>query len=145
MTAPRKKADVREKEMRLAISRIERGRSHTKAAKLSISAVAREVGVSPSLLHNHYPALAEEIRTKQGASSRKKLEAKHDDLGLEREKVRRLRQEIDELKTQLAKLASINEMQAMENRVLAARCSSIKVASFPSIRATGALASTPGE
>jgi len=59
--------------------------------------------------------------------------------------VRRLRQEIDELKTQVAKLASINEMQAMENRVLAARCSSTKVASFPSIRSPGVLAPTPGD
>lgn len=145
MTAPRKNADIREKEIRLAMLRIERGRSHTKAAKLSISTVAREVGVSPSLLHNHYPALAEEIRTKQGASSREKLGAKQDDLGLEREKVRRLRQEIDELKAQVAKLASINEMQAMENRVLAARCSSTKVASFPSIRSSGALAAATGD
>jgi AcrR family transcriptional regulator len=89
MTTVRKNADVREKEIRLAIFRIERGRSHTAAKRLTISAVAREAGVSSSLLHNHYPDIAEEIRVKQGASSRQKLDAKRDDLSVEREKPRR--------------------------------------------------------
>jgi len=145
MTAQRKNADVREKEIRLAIFRIERGRSHTKADKLSISAVAREAGVSASLLHNHYPALAEEIRTKQGASSRQKLDSKQGDLCLEREKTRRLRLEISDLKTQVAKLASINEMLLMENRVLAAKRGSTKIASFPGSRPSSLLAPTPDE
>jgi AcrR family transcriptional regulator len=127
MTATRKNADVREKEIRLAVFRIERGRSHTKASKLSISAVAREAGVSSSLIHNHYPNLAEEIRAKQGASSRQKLDTKHDDLNIERDKSRQQRREIKELKSQVARLASINEMLAMENRVLAAACGNTKL------------------
>jgi len=44
-----------------------------------------------------------------------------------------------------AHLSAGGWMQAMENRVLAARCSSMKVASFPSIRSPGALAPTPGD
>lgn len=130
MTATRKNADVREKEIRLAMFRIERGRSHTKANKISISAVAREAGISSSLIHNHYPGLAEEIRAKQGASSRQKLDAKQDDLSLERDKSRRQRQEIEELKRQVATLASINEMLIMENRVLAGKCGNTKVANL---------------
>lgn len=118
MTSVRKNADIREKEIRLAIFRIERGRSHTDATKLTISAVAREAGVSSSLLHNHYAAIAEEIRTKQGASSRQKLDAKQDDLSIERGKTKALRGELEELRMQVAKLASINEMLEIENRTL---------------------------
>lgn len=137
MTTTRKKADTREKELRLAIFRIERGRSHTQAEKLSISAVAREAGVSSSLLHNHYPAIAEEIRVKLGASSRQKLDASHDKLGAEREKIRLLRAELADLKNQVARLATINEMLQIENHILAAKNSDGTVATLPRRRSPG--------
>lgn len=60
MTTIRKSAGIREKEIRLAISRSERGRSHTDT-KPWISAVAREAGVAASLVHNHYPGIAEAV------------------------------------------------------------------------------------
>ncbi|MDB5935348.1 MAG: tetR family transcriptional regulator-like protein [Massilia sp.] len=131
MTTVRKNADAREKEIRLAIFRIERGRSHTQAKRLTISAVAREAGVSSSLLPNHYPSIAEEIRTKQGASSRQKLDAKQDDLSLEREKTKALRTELVNLRNQVAKLASINAMLQIENRTLAIKCGNPKITNFP--------------
>lgn len=134
MNATRKNADVREKEIRLAVLRIERGRSRTHANKLSISAVAREAGVSPSLIHNHYPAIAEDIRGKQGASSRQKLDAKRDDLSQERERSRILREELKELKRQVSRLASINEMLTIENRVLATKAGSPNISTFPSAK-----------
>ncbi|MCW5185274.1 hypothetical protein [Burkholderia cenocepacia] len=49
MAETRKSGEAREKELRLAIHRIQRGRAHTKVTKLSIAAVAREAGVSPAL------------------------------------------------------------------------------------------------
>ena len=72
--------------------RIERGRSRTKAAKISIASVAREAGVSPALIHNHYPAIADAIRQAQGRSSRQQRDAKHEQLKAERDKTRELRQ-----------------------------------------------------
>lgn len=119
MTA-RKTADAREKELRLAISRIQRGRAHTKASTLSIASVAREAGVSTALIHNHYPSIAETIREAQGRSSRAVRDAKHVELKDEREKSRSLRQENNELRSQLAKLASINEVLLTENRIFKA-------------------------
>ena len=46
MSEERKTAAVRDRELRLAIARIEKGRSKTNEIKLTIAAVAREAGVS---------------------------------------------------------------------------------------------------
>ncbi|EUC11837.1 TetR family transcriptional regulator [Paraburkholderia hospita] len=117
----RKDAPTREKELKLAIFRIERGRAHTKASKLSVSAVAREAGVTASLIHNHYPSIAELIRVKQGASSRQQRNAKHTELAEERQKNAALRAELEDFRGQVAKLATINEMLLMENKELMAK------------------------
>ena len=68
MSQQRKSASARERDLRLAILRIERGRSHTKATRISIASVAREAGVSSALIHNHYPAIADAIRQAQSRS-----------------------------------------------------------------------------
>ncbi|MDM0007489.1 TetR family transcriptional regulator [Variovorax sp. J22G73] len=118
--ATRKTADVREKELRLAIWRIERGRSHTKATELTISSVAREAGVTAALIHNHYPTVAEAVRLKQGASSRKQRDAKHAELAEERNTNSELRRQLEEARSQLARLATINEMLLVDNAALRA-------------------------
>lgn len=127
MSQQRKSATTREKELRLAIYRIERGRAHTAATKLSVSAVAREAGVTPALIHNHYPSIAEEIRVKLGASSRERRDAARDELKLEREKTHKLRKELAEATSQIAVLASINETLLLENQVLRATASASNV------------------
>lgn len=127
MSQQRKPATTREKELRQAIYRIERGRAHTAATKLSVSAVAREAGVTPALIHNHYPSIAEEIRVKLGASSRERRDAARDELKLEREKNNKLRNELAEATSQIAKLASINETLLLENQVLRATASASNV------------------
>lgn len=116
-----KPAVDREKDLRLAISRIEKGRAHTKEAKVTIAAVAREAGVSTALIHNYYPAIAETIREKQGRSSRAMRDVKHQDLIAERQKSAGYRQEIEELRAKLASIASINEVLLEDNRVLKAK------------------------
>lgn len=121
MTQSRKPAAARKKDLTLAIARIQRGRAHTKATKLSIAAVAREAGVSTSLIHNQYPSIAETIRVAQGRSSRAQRDAKHNDLIAALEKNKELRAEVDELRRQVAKLASINEVLLSENRVMEAK------------------------
>ncbi|WP_083417782.1 TetR family transcriptional regulator [Burkholderia contaminans] len=120
MTQQRKSAASREKDLRSAIARIERGRTKTGATKLSVSAVAREAGVTPALIHNHYPSIAEEIRTKVGASSRQQRDTARVALKEERAKGTDLRTRIKDLEEQVARLASINEVLLIENRVLKA-------------------------
>lgn len=101
--------------------RIERGRAHTKATRVSIASVAREADVSAALIHNHYPDVADAIRQAQGRTSRAQRDAKHQELKAQRDKTRELRQEIAGLRADVDRLASINEVLLAENAVLRAR------------------------
>lgn len=127
MSEKRLPSETRAKNLRLAISRIKRGRAHTKAPKVTFAAVAREANVSTALIHNHHPDIAEEIREEQGRSSRAQRDAKHFELNEEREKNRNLRTEIDKLKRQVASLTSRNEVLEIEARDLRARLDNDKV------------------
>ena len=121
MSQTRKTAQTREKDLRLAMSRIQRGRSHTGATRVTVAAVAREVGVSAALIHNHYPTIADAIRQHQGRDSRAQRDAKHQALKREREKGRELRREIASLRADVQRLSSINEVLHSENQALRAR------------------------
>ena len=121
MNPQRKSASAREGDLRLAMLRIERGRSRTKAARISIASVAREAGVSPALIHNHYPTIADAIRQAQGRSSRQQRDTKHEQLKAEREKTRALRRDVEQLRADVDRLASINEVLLTENAVLKAK------------------------
>ncbi|WP_297843742.1 TetR family transcriptional regulator [Pseudomonas sp.] len=126
-TANYKPAVVREKDLKLAIYRIQKGRAHTKETKVTIAAVAREAGVSTALIHNHYPTVAEAIREIQGRSSRAVRDVKHQDLIAERHKSTSYRQENEELRTKVANIASINEVLLDENHTLKAKQNDRKV------------------
>lgn len=132
MSKARKTNEARDKDLRLAISRIEHGRAHSQATQLTIASVAREAGVSTALIHNCHPAIAETIREAQGRASRAQRDAKHQELKAEREKARILREEITMLRAQVAKLASINEVLLAEIRALKARPSDLKVVDLAS-------------
>ncbi|MGB5861280.1 MAG: TetR family transcriptional regulator [Pseudomonas aeruginosa] len=128
MTFERKPADKREKELRLAIVRIERGRAvRTLSKKLSISSVAEETGVSPALIHNHYPQVAEAIRTAQGRDSRTQRDEKQSALQAERAKTRELREQVKRLTLDVRRLASINEVLASESAALRAQLAATNV------------------
>ncbi|MNR15729.1 hypothetical protein D3C85_1322840 [compost metagenome] len=120
MTNTRKTSEAREKELRLALARIQHGRARSKETKVSIAAVARESGVSRALIHNHYPSIAEAIREAQGHSSRVQRDVKHQELRVERERNRALRLEIEELRAKFSKLASLNETLLADNLTLKA-------------------------
>lgn len=109
MSTSKKPANTRTKDFDLAILRIQRGIAHTKATKISFSSVAREVGVTPALIHNHYPQVATRIRELLGRSDRSERDAVRLQLLKEREKTRKLRAETKELEQRIQKLASINE------------------------------------
>ncbi|MGY4835204.1 TetR family transcriptional regulator [Burkholderia pyrrocinia] len=127
MAEARKNGEARERELRLAIHRIQRGRAHTKATKLSIASVAREAGVSPALIHNHYPGIADLIRGAQGRDNRVQRKQKHQELMDERAKLADLREEIVALRVDIARLSSINEVLTFENATLKAKLNAPKV------------------
>ena len=132
MNQQRKSASAREGELRMAMLRIERGRSRTKAAKISIASVAREAGVSPALIHNHYPAIADAIRQAQGRSSRHQRDTKHEQLKAEQEKTRALRRDVEQLRADVDRLASINEVLLAENAVVRAKLADHRVVDLSS-------------
>ncbi|UVL45055.1 TetR family transcriptional regulator [Pseudomonas moraviensis] len=113
-----KPAEDRERDLRLALSRIQKGRAHSKETKVSISAVAREAGVSTALIHNYYPNIVEAVRAAQGHSNSKKRNTMLLELNDERKKAEDYRSEIGKLRKQIASLASINEVLIAENRAL---------------------------
>lgn len=82
--------------------------------KLSIASVARAAGVTPGLIHNTYPAVAERIRTLMAKSVRVQRDSKHQALMNEKEKNRALRAENDQLLAELAQLASVNQRLLFE-------------------------------
>ncbi|MCY1294685.1 hypothetical protein D9M70_439900 [compost metagenome] len=132
-----KPAEDREKDLRLALLRIQKGRAKTGETKVSIAAVAREAGVSKALIHNYYPGIAEAIRQVQGRSSRAMRDVKHQDLLAERKKSAGYRQEIEELRAKVANLASINEVLLEDNRVLKAKLDDRKVVELASRKPQG--------
>ena len=86
--------------------------------KLSISAEAKMAGVTPALIHNTYPELAEKIRGLVGKATRTQRDAKHSALVREREINRTLRKELVETRATIAKLASVNQTLLNEIAVL---------------------------
>lgn len=86
--------------------------------KVSISSVAKAAGVTPALIHNTYPAIAEQIRTLIGKATRAQRDAKHEAVIREREINRALRSDIAALRADVAKLASINQVLMTEVAVL---------------------------
>lgn len=132
-----KPAEHREKDLKLALYRIQKGRSKTGETKVTIAAVAREAGVSTALIHNHYPNFAEVIREAQGRSSRAMRDVKHQDLVAERKKSAAYRQEIEELRAKVTSLASINEVLLDETRVLKAKMNDRKVVDLASRKPNG--------
>lgn len=131
----RKTSKIREKELRLAISRIRHGKSRIGETKITIAAVAREAGISTALIHNHYPSIAEEIRECQGATKQAKEHVLRSELDEALRMNRELRRENSELKADLAKLGTINEVLIVENEELK-NAKKSKVVGLPSKRTT---------
>jgi AcrR family transcriptional regulator len=132
MSQTRKTAQTREKDLRLAMLRIQRGRSHTGATRITIASIAREVRVSAALIHNHYPTIADAIRRHQGRDNRTQRDAKHQALKQERERARELRREIASLRTDVRRLSSINEVLLAESAALRSRLGDRKVVALKS-------------
>lgn len=95
---------------------------------MSISAVAREVGIKPSTIHKVYPDCAEQIRALMGRSTREQRNKKHEALTAAKATIRELREQVEVLERDCAKLASINYAQKQELARLEAMASGKVVA-----------------
>jgi len=111
-----------EKALRLALSRMKRGRSRVvdQRRKISIASVAEEAKVSEATIHNRYPGIADEIRQITGKALKAQRDEKTQSLKLEKSKNRELRSEIEGLELQLKKLVSVNAALSNENAKLKA-------------------------
>ncbi|MEA9389054.1 TetR family transcriptional regulator [Acerihabitans sp. TG2] len=97
--------------------------------KISIASVARAAGVTPGLIHNTYPAVAERIRTLTGKSVRAQRYSKPQAPMNEKEKTGALRAGNDQLVVELAQIVSVNQRLFFELTKLKA-ISSGKVAAL---------------
>ncbi|MGF6634073.1 TetR family transcriptional regulator [Paraburkholderia sp. MM6662-R1] len=100
---PRNRKQTKD-ELKRAIQRVK-----DEGLKMSITAVAAAAGVNPSLIHNTYPDVAEEIRAQIGRSTRKQRDAKAAALYEAQAVLKDLREELRVAKFDIAKLTSINE------------------------------------
>jgi AcrR family transcriptional regulator len=104
--------------------------------EITISAVARAVGVTPSLIHNTYPGVADQVRQIQGKSLREQRDELRAELKAVHEANQVLRAERDQALADASRLASLNEVLRFE-LANARAVASEKVAAIP------ARASTP--
>ncbi|MGF6610600.1 hypothetical protein OKW45_005522 [Paraburkholderia sp. WSM4175] len=104
--------------LRLAIRRFEKN-----GLTLSISAIASEIGVTPALIHNTYPIIAEEIRVKTGRTARQQRDAKAEELDKAQDRIRDLTKKLEDSEADNAKVASINETLRDEIATLRGRLS----------------------
>ena len=114
-------------ELRQAILHVERRRPkriRPENCRMTISAVAREAGMSAASIHNMNPDLAETIRTKAQPRGRSRLNTED----LERAKLlnqlRNARERLKIAEQDLVRIASENARLVTENYLLKARLSS---------------------
>lgn len=105
-------------------------RVKNKGKKLSISSVAKEAGVTPGLIHNTYPDIAEAIRAEVGKSTRQQRDEKAEELAKARVRLKELRAELEAAQVDLQRLASLNETLRQEVATLRA-AGSATVVMFP--------------
>ena len=120
MKARRSEADVKAMRRKSTTSLIQQAirQLQVEHANVTISAVAKVARITPALIHNTYPDLAEQIREIGGKTTRAQRDAKHADLVKERETNHTLRAENAILKEDVAKLASVNQTLLAEIAVL---------------------------
>lgn len=111
------------KAIRLAIIRIEKGRPNIvdPKRKMSIKAVAEEVGVSRTLITRDYPVLHDRILGGKGQAKQQQIDDKQQQLNKSRGRSKELRGELEELKAMNAYLQSKNATLIMENKRLLAQ------------------------
>lgn len=98
------------KRITLAFAKLKRD-ARTQGKGPSISAVAREAGVSHTLIHTKYPDIADEIRIASGRGPKQRLEK-------QREQLRVAQDRLDEVRKELVEVRSLNRGLASQNAML---------------------------
>lgn len=96
------------KRLTLALAKLKRDAGRAGKPGPSISAVAREAGVSHTLIHTKYPDIADQIRNAGGRGPKQQLEKQRTLVEQAENRAAELRQEVDALKAQNRGLASEN-------------------------------------
>lgn len=106
--------------VRLAIVRMEKGRTNivTVGRKISVAAVAEEAGVSRALIHRDCPDLLDRIKGNVNKAVQQQRDAKQVELNKYKKRNRELRVEIAELKAILTKVQSQNATLIRKNMAL---------------------------
>jgi hypothetical protein len=84
----------------------------------TITALAREVGVTPALIHNRYADIANEVRRLNGREPGASEDSLKTALKREQQTARDLRADNLNLRQQLQAMASVNESLRQELRIL---------------------------
>jgi chromosome segregation ATPase len=113
-TRARKKTRPRNRDKTLGELKLAMLTVKNRGQELTISAVALEVGVEPSLIHNTYPTIAEAIRDQAGKSTRKRLDDKIAELSEVRERNKELRADLATALSDIRRLSSSNETLRQE-------------------------------
>lgn len=108
--------------LKLALAKLKRDADRDGTRGPSISAVAREVGVSHTLIHTKYPDIADEIRDANGRGPKQLLEKQRTAARNAEDRAMELRAELAALKAQNRGLASDNArliliVKGLEHRV----------------------------
>lgn len=82
--------------------------------RVTIAAVAKEAGVTPALLHNTYPDVAEKIRSIYGRGTRAQRDAKHEEVIRLRAANRKLHEAKEQSEADVRRLASMLEGMRFE-------------------------------
>lgn len=108
--APRRRDRERTlRELKLALLRLQE-----EGKRVTLKAVAEKAQVSPSLLNNRYHDFAEQVRVVMGKTVRLQRNEMADLLAKEKEKNRKLREQVDSQLVEITRLASVNESLRME-------------------------------
>ncbi|MDF3883056.1 hypothetical protein [Cupriavidus basilensis] len=94
---------------------------------VTVAAVARDVNISPALIHNRYPEIAQEIRNLSGKSEKNKSENQLEQYRQLEVRLAEIKAERDELRRDVAKLASLNLALKLENESVRAAMASSNV------------------
>lgn len=123
------------KAVRLAILRIEKGKPKVVDVKrkMSVAAVAEEVGLSRALIHRDCPDLVKRINGGIDKGVRQQRDAKQEEVNKYKEINKALRAEIEELREMLANIQSKNASLILENttlRVQVGKRGNVTIANF---------------
>ncbi len=117
-------SDKTRRRLELAILRIQKGRTRVvpKDARLNVSNVAKEAGVSDALLYKDvYSDILRSIKSVTGKADREARDRTREELTRKRGQLAETRRELQQLKQDFARLAERNRVLELENEELRSR------------------------